>query len=80
MMRIFIGFIFCLALLSSCRSRGATNKYIHAKHHPAEELAKEQKKASNKAQKDCRKTQKKNKKAMGKKGGMWSKKKKQYTK
>ena len=79
MMRSFIGFIFCICLLASCRSQGASNEYKSAKHHPSEQISKENKSKAKKAQKDFLKTQKKNKKAMSKKGGMWSKKKKQYT-
>jgi len=74
-----IGFIICLSYLVSCRSQGASNKYKDAKHHPSEEMNKESKKADKKIRKKFLKTQKKNKKAIGKRGGLWSKKKKQYT-
>jgi hypothetical protein len=79
MVRI-LGFILCFSLFMACRSHGPTNEYKNAKHHPSEQLNKESKKADKKVRKVFLKTQKKNNKAISKKGGMWSKKKKQYTK
>ena len=79
MIKVLLGFILCVSLLASCRSQGASNEYKSAKHHPSEQISKENKKAAKKAQKDFLKQQKKNNKAIGKKGGIWSKKKKQYT-
>jgi hypothetical protein len=78
MMKVLLGFIFCLTLLASCKSKGATNEYKNAKHHPSEQISKENKKAAKKAQKDFLHQQKKNNKAIGKRGSVWSKKKKQY--
>jgi hypothetical protein len=75
-----LGFIICLSYLASCRSQGASNEYKDAKHHPSEQISNENKKANKKQHKDFLKTQKKNNKAIGKRGSVWSKKKKQYTK
>lgn len=80
MIRIFIGFIFCISILASCRSRGATNDYKNAKNHPSEQISKENKTKAKKAQRDFLRTQKKNKKNTIKKGNRWTKKKKKYTK
>ena len=79
MMKFLLGFIFFLSLLASCKSQGATNEYKNAKHHPSETISKENKKATKKAHRDFLKTQKKNNKAIGKRGSVWGKKKKQYT-
>jgi hypothetical protein len=78
MLRI-LGFILCLSFFAACRSHGPTNEYKNAKHHPSEQISNENKKASKKARRDFLKTQKKNKKAINKNGGVWRKKKKQYT-
>ncbi|MDQ3111901.1 MAG: hypothetical protein M3R17_18600 [Bacteroidota bacterium] len=74
-----LGFILCLSFFVACRSHGPTNEYKNAKNHPSDQHNKEGKKATKKAHRDFLKTQKKNNKAISKRGGMWSKKKKQYT-
>jgi hypothetical protein len=79
-MKFLLSFIFALSVLASCKSKGATNEYKNAKHHPSETIAKENKKGAKKARRDFLKTQKKNNKAIGKRGSIWGKKKKQYTK
>ncbi len=80
MMARILFIFFSILMLASCRSQGASNKYKDAKHHPSEDLSNEGKKANKKAHKDFLATQKKNNKAIGKRGSIWSKKKKQYTK
>lgn len=77
-MRYIFVLIFSLFLLASCKRHEVTNEYKNAKHHPSEDLAKEQKKAAKKAQKVFLKTQKNNKKSQNKKIKFWQKKKKQY--
>ncbi|CAN5219144.1 hypothetical protein BH09BAC5_BH09BAC5_19490 [soil metagenome] len=78
MSRIISVFLIML-FLASCKSHEVGNSYLESKHHPSEKLNNEGKKANKKAHKDFLKTQKKNNKAIGKKGHIWSKKKKQYT-
>jgi hypothetical protein len=80
MIKVLLGFIFCLALLASCKSKGATNEYKNAKHHPSETIVKENKKAAKKARKDFQAQKKRAIKNGAKQGKVWGKKKKQYTK
>lgn len=72
-----IGFFFTLFV--SCKhDKAGTNSYKDAKTHPSETIAKEQKKASDKADHDFKKNQRKNKKSLsgGRKGSkIWNKKK-----
>lgn len=76
---VFI-FILSVFIFVSCKSRHEVgNSYLESKHHPSEKIAGEQKKKAKKAQRDFVKQQKKNNKAIGKRGSIWSKKKKQYT-
>lgn len=65
-------------VLSCKHNEGASNPYRDAKHHPSEEIAAGQKKASKQADHDFRKNQKRTKKSQVKKGNKWAKKKKQY--
>jgi hypothetical protein len=79
MLRIVFFSLF-LGIMASCKSRHEVgNSYRESKNHPSEKLSDESKKATRKAHHDFLKTQKANNKAIGKKGGEWSKKKKQYT-
>ncbi|HET6992969.1 MAG TPA: hypothetical protein VFJ43_16675 [Bacteroidia bacterium] len=68
-----------LFFLASCNKHEVGNSYLESKHHPSEQISNENKKAAKKAQHDFLKTQKKNNKQINKKGGTWTKKKKQYT-
>ncbi len=78
MFRLLI-LIMSLGLLASCHRHEVGNKYLEAKHHPSEKISDDSKKATRKAHHEFLKTQKKNNKEIGKKGHLWSKKKKQYT-
>lgn len=78
MLRLLI-FAMSLGFLAACHKHEVGNKYLEAKHHPSEKISDDSKKATKKVQRKFIKTQKKNNKAIGKKGNIWTKKKKQYT-